>query len=316
MPMRGIGTVQPTTDNVLSDAVIGYSNDEYQLQKRVLPLVTSAKRKGSYWKFGKEAFNDEAEYIGSEGESPRLTRSLTEDTFTLKPIGAAVELSWDVDDEASPIIKSLLENAEYVTDKMLLKLERTIGTALVTTGNWTTTVAIAAGSEWDSAGGGSPISVFSTAGKAIRTLIGKRIEDLTIVMPWEVAWCLRFHAELRDYVKFMNGVAPSIITEAMMASIFGVKDVIVSSAMYNTAKKNLTASLTGMMSDTCWMGYTTPSPGLMRPNAGYSIALRDEKMIRTYTESKNRRDVIDGVKHIGVEISAADAGYTITNCLA
>jgi len=316
MPIRGIGSVQPTTDNVLSNAVIGYRNQAYQLQNTVFPIIPTAKRKGSYWKFGKEAFADEAEYIGSTGESPRLTRSLTEDTFTLKPIGAAVENSWDITDEASAIITNELKGAEYVADKIALKLERLIGTALTTTGNWTSTAAVASGSEWDTESGGDPMAVFETAGLAIYDLIGVPIDELTAVIPFRVARTLRVHPQLRDYLKFMNGVAPSLVTEAMMAEIFGYKRVVVSKAQYNTAKKNLTPVLSGMMSDSVWVGYVTDRPALMVPNAGYSLELENEQIIRTYTESKNRRDVIDGVKHIGVEIASADAGYVITNALS
>jgi len=316
MPIRGTGTVQPTTDNVLSNALIGYSNQDYPLQSRVFPTISSPKRKGSYWIFGKEAFADEAELVGSTGESPRLTRTLTEGTFTLVPYGAAVEASWDIADEAGPIINNNMTYAEYCLKKIMLKLERTIGTALTTTGNWTTTAAVAAGSEWDTESGGDPMAVFETAGQAIYALIGIPIEDLTIVMPWKVARCLRTHPQLRDYLKYLNGTAPSIVTEEMMASIFGYKQVIVSTAQRNTALKGLTVVLDGLMSDSVWVGYVTESPALMLPNAGYSIQLEGEKIIRTYTEDKNRRDVIDAVKHLCVEVSAADAGYVITNAMA
>ena len=316
MSIRGTGTVQPTTDNVLSNAVIGYRNQAYQLQTSVFPIISTSKRKGSYWLFGKEAFSDEAELVGSTGESPRLTRSLIEGTFTLKPYGAAVENSWDVEDEASPIITSELKSAEYVASKIMLKLERTIGTAITTTGNWTSTAAIAAGSEWNTEGGGDPMSVIETAGLAIYDLIGIPIDEMTLVLPFKVARVLRIHEQLRDYLKFTNGVAPSLVTELMMAEIFGVKKVIVSKAQYNTAKKGLTVALSGMMSDSAFMCYATDSPALMLPNCGYSLELTNEKIIRTYQEPANRRDVIDGVKHMGVEVSAADAGYVITNCLA
>jgi len=316
MSIRSTTTVQPTTDNVLSNSVIGYRNQAYQLQGKVLPLVSTSKRKGSYWIFGKEAFSDEAEYIGSTGESPRLTRSLSEGTFTLKACGAAVENSWDVADEASPIITSELRSAEYAVDKILLKLERLIGTAITTTGNWTSTAAVAAGSEWDAAGGGDPMAVVETAGLAIYDLIGIAIDELTLVLPFKVARVLRVHQQLRDYLKFMNGTAPSLVTESMMAEIFGVKQVIVSKAQYNTAKKSLTVALSGMMSDSAFLCYATDRPALMVPNCGYSLELENEAMVRTYVESANRRDVIDAVKHIGVEVSAADAGYVITNCLA
>lgn len=312
----GIGNVQATTDNVLSNMVVGFRNQAYQLQGIVMPIISSAKRKGSYWLFGKEAFQDEAEYIGSTGESPRLTRNLTEGTFTLKPIGAAIENSWDVADEAPQIVKNQMQSSEYVTDKMMLKLERLIASTLTTTGNWTTTTAISSGSEWDTAGGGDPLGFFETAALAIYDLIGVPAEELTTVLPYKVGRCLRKHPQLRDYLKFMNGTAPSIVTPDMIAEIIGYKRVIISKAQYNTALKGLTASLSGMMSDTVWVGYCPDRPAIMAPAAGYSLELEGEQMIRTYIESKNRRDVIDGVKHIGVEITCADAGYTGTNCLA
>jgi hypothetical protein len=157
---------------------------------------------------------------------------------------------------------------------------------------------------------------FELAAQEVYDLIGVPADQLTAVLPYKVARCLRVHPQLRDYLKFMNGVAPSIVTEQMIAEIIGYKRVIVSKAVYNTALKALTVSLSGMLSDTVWVGYVPDSPGLMIPAAGYSLELQGEATIRTYIESKNRRDVIDGVKHIGVEITCADAAHTITNCLA
>lgn len=314
MPFPTMAQIQPTTNEVLSNGVIGYNNPAFMLQKDVFPITQVSKRVGTFYKFGIEAFDDEADYVGVTGESPRLTRGLTQDTYTLKPIGAATEIPWDIIDEAEglPIVDEL-KSSQYVIDKIGLKIERLVASALATTGNWTTTVAIAAGSEWDTAGGGNPIGAIDTAKITVKGLIG--IKPNRLVITERTAWALRVNPVLRDYVKY-SGAAPTVLSMQILQELFDIEKIIVADGMYNTAAKDLTASLSPILTDTAWIGYCPPSPAIMVPAAGYVFEKSGEQPIRTYQEPKNRRNVIDAVKHWAIEVTAADAGYTITNCLS
>jgi hypothetical protein len=312
--MATIAQIQPTTNEVLSNGVIGYRNPAFQLQEVAFPVVGVNKRVGSFYKFGKEAFDDEADYISPSGDSPRLTRGLSQDTYTLRAIGAAVEIPWDTIDEADglPIVDEL-KSSQYVMDKIGLKIERLIVSALATTGNWTTTAAIVGGQEWDTSSGGNPIAAVETAKITVKGLIG--IKPNLMVLTERTAWALRTNAVLRDYVKY-GGAVPSVLTMPILQELFDIERIVVADGMYNTAAKDLTVSLAPILTDTAWIGYAPSSPGIMVPAAGYVFTKNGEAPIRTYQEPKNRRNVVDGVKHWGVKVTAADAGYTITNCLS
>lgn len=314
MPFPTMAQVQPTTNAVLSNGVIGYRNPEFRLQKDVFPMTSVAKRVGTFYTFGKEAFDDEADLVGVTGESPRLTRGLTSSTYTLKAYGAATEIPWDIIDEAEglPIVDEL-KSSQYALDKILLKIERLVASALATTGNWTTTVAIAAGSEWDTAGGGNPIGAIDTAKITVKGLIG--VKPNVMVITERLLWALRVNPVLRDYVKY-SGNAPTVLPVAILQELFDIEKIVVADGMYNTAAKDLTVSLSPILTDTAWIGFCPPSPGIMVPAAGYIFEKSNEAVIRTYQEPKNRRNVIDAVKHFAVKVTSADAGYTITNCLA
>ena len=311
MPSPALGSVQAAP--WLNNVSIGYKNPGYQLQERIFPALQSAKTKGTYviWTKG-EAFADEAGVCRPGDAAPRGTRSFTTTTYELERIAYAEEMYDDIMDEAEPVVGDQVATTEMVTDKVLLAIERSIATIL-TTGAWTSSVAISAGSEFDSGGGGDPLGVFDTARLTIEGLIGR--PPNAAAFGWRVGQVLRRHAAIRDYVKYASGTAPAIVNEQMLAEVLDIPNLVISTCKYNSAKKGLTAVLASIMSDYIWVGYVAPSPARNIPSAGYGFKM-NVPPIKTYREEKYKRDVIEGESKYVAKLTAADAGYLISNALA
>ena len=185
---------------------------------------------------------------------------------------------------------------------------------MTTTANWTTTSAIAAGSEWDSAGAGDPIGKFKTAIQTVQNLLG--VDELIAAMSWNVAWCLRFHPAFRDYVKYSSDTkGPSVADIGVIAGVLGLKKIVVCSAIYNSAMPGQTAVYASVMTDTVWVGYVTPSPSIMDPSAGYVFTYNDPKT-KSWREEAEEQDVVEASENYVAKATCADAGYRITDVLA
>jgi len=313
MPSPTAGSVQ--TALPLQNISIGYTNAEYQL-RNAFPTIPVSALTGKYFTFPKaEAFADEALTIPIGGSAPRGQSSLSSETFALEKVAFEEPVYDDVVDEAiangaNPALE-YINATEIVTDKVMLRIERLVS-SMVTSTSWTNTAAIAAGSEFDSAGGGDPVGVLKTGHVAVYNTILRPAN--TWILDWATAFNLQFHPAVREFTKY-TGPSPSIVPIEVFAKMFGVSRVFVSSAGYNTAGKGLTASLSGVLGDYFWIGYVSPTPSRSVPSAAYLFSKGGRKT-ETYREEKEYRDVVRCTEFFTAKYTSVDAGYLISNTRA
>jgi hypothetical protein len=281
------------TNKALAKIAVGYRNEDYVLGG-IAPTVGVTNESDSYYIWTKgEVFADQAQIVRPGARAPRSGIGLTTATYTTN----CYKWAWPVPDRilanADQAVKAEIGSTRAVMDKLLLSKERVISTLLVTTGNWTTTAAIAAGSEWDTAGGGDPIGDVETAVTTVQGLIGR--QPNTIAMSWPVYRALR---------------APSVLAE-----VFDIPRVFIVKARYNSAVEGATVVMADVMTDTVWVGYVSPTPSIMEPSAAYVFEVGGPK-IKTFREEAEEQDVVEGQLNYDAKAVVADAGYTITNCLA
>ncbi len=314
MPSPTLGSVQ--TALPLQQISIGYTNAEYTMAN-AFPVIAVGARTGKYYVFPKaEAFADEALVVSAGLSASRGTRSISEDTFTLDKLAHEEEVYDDIVDEAlrnnsNPALE-YLQATEAVTDRVLLKRERII-TTMITDTSWTGSAVLAAGSEWNSAGGGDPVAVLNTAHMEVYDTIYRPAN--TWITDWKTSFILQFHPLIRDLVKYTQaGPVPM----AQIAGFYGINRVFVSMAGYNTSGKNLTASLASVLGDYFWLGYVSPVAARRVPSAAYLFELNGAqgRKVETYREEKEYRDVVRCTSYFAAKATSVDAGYLISNTQA
>jgi hypothetical protein len=62
-----------------------------------------------------------------------------------------------------------------------------------------------------------------------------------------------------------------MVTEDLLAGLFGVDDYYVASAAYSTSKMGGTDATGYIFPEGAWLGYVAKSPGLYAPSAGYTF---------------------------------------------
>jgi hypothetical protein len=95
------------------------------------------------------------------------------------------------------------------------------------------------------------------------------MEPNKIVMGKGVFDVLKRHAQVKEQVKYTSA---SNVTKELLAAIFEVDEIVVLTAVYDSAAYGASASMDYIAADHFLMLHTTDSPSLESPSAGYNFA--------------------------------------------
>lgn len=173
-----------------------------------------------------------------------------------------------------------LDNAamQFVTQKALIKRERTFMTKFMGTGIWGRDITGVASAptgnqvlQWDNASS-NPIEDIRAGMTYVQSLTGFRPNTLTM---GQAVWDkLIDHPDLLDRVKYSGGVSnsvPAMVQKQALAQILELDNVYVSSAVVNTAEKGATEATQFISGKTALLTYTPKAPSIMMPAAGLTF---------------------------------------------
>ena len=293
-------------DAALSNISIAYKNETY-IWDQVFPIVPVEKRSDEYFVYPKAYwFADEAQQRSPGTRAARGGYTVSSCTYTTQEYAIGKAVPDEVRDNADDPIKPEIESVEYVTDKILLRLERDVA------GN-------VFGDHWSGSATPSPTWDDDTSDPlrdvqdAISTFIATIGRKPNVgVMGYQVLSDLKLHPDILDRIKYTER---GIVTEALLASLFGLDKLLVGTAIYNSAAEEVTAVLAYIWGKDFWLGYVPPSPGLMIPAAGYVFEWQ-ARQVERFREDQEKQDIFTASMNWDVELTAADAGYKLVSVVA
>lgn len=165
----------------------------------------------------------------------------------------------------------------FVVDQQLLHLDIMFAENFFKTGVWANEFE---GVQSGSAVGGSqfikfsdansdPIKFFDARKRQIK-LDGRRMPN-KLTLGYDTFNALKEHPDLLERVKYTGGTAnPAKVNERVLAELFGVDEVKVLDATYNAAEEGQADDMQFICEpDGALLSYTTPSPRIDEPSAGY-----------------------------------------------
>lgn len=161
---------------------------------------------------------------------------------------------------------------EFVTQRMLLRRENQWAQSYFKTGIWGTDLVGASSASsghvqfWDSANS-TPVEDVDAQIYAIQGVTG--FKPNVLVLGPSVFRALKNHAEILDRIKYTQR---GIVTEDILAAVFGVEKVLVASAVINSATEGAADSLGFIFGKSALLCYAEPNPGIQKPSAGYIFA--------------------------------------------
>ena len=265
---------QPNTRDVHTNAILTnisvafIQNQAHFIANKVFPIVPVDKQSDLFYTFTKaDWFRDEAKRRGDATESAGSGYGLSTDSYSCDVFA----LHKDIGDQARKNSDAPLnpdrDATQFVTQRQLLRQEIQWATDFFASGVWTTDNTPS--NLWSNHTASTPISDVETAKRTI--LINTGYLPNTMVLGYDVKIQLIQHPEIVDRIKYAG---EKVVTDALLAQLFGVERIFTAMAIKNTAVENETASYSFTHGKHALVCYSAPTPSLLQPSAGYTFVWR------------------------------------------
>ncbi len=293
-------------DQAMTNVSIAYRNNAY-IAEEVFPLVPSDKQSNLYFVFDKASwFRNRSGPRSPGARAPRADYELSSSPFLCINDALAKEIADEVRNNSDAPLRPDITATEFVTDGLLLGLEKRVATLVTACANWAS--ASNPGALWSI----STTDVWAdidTAINAVVQSIGR--EPNVAVMGWPVWKALRNHPDFIDRVKYTRQTGR--VEPGDLNSWFGFDKVLIGKAVENTALPGATTAMAFVWGKHFWVGYVTPAPALESPTAGY-IFRWGNRVVERFREDQEHQDVVAAEHYVAEVITASDAGagfYTV-----
>lgn len=276
-PTRGDVHVNQPLTNI---SIAHIQNATHFIADRVFPTVPVSKQSDRYYIYDRGDFNrDEMRERAPGTESAGSGYDLDNTPTYYAPVFAFHK---DVDDQVRANSDNPLapdrDATIYVTQKAMIKRERTFAANAMTAGIWSNEKTgvnsdVNTGTEfliWND-DNSDPIRDIREARRQVLETTG--FEPNKFCLGKTVFDALMDHPDIIDRIKYgQTPGSPAMVNESTLAQLFGLDEVLVSKAIHNTAAKGQTESSAFITGSNALLVYTPPSAGIMTPSAGYTFS--------------------------------------------
>ena len=246
---------------------------------RVFPNIPVQKQSDRYYVYDRGDFNRDEMQLRAPGTASAGGGYSLDNTPTY--FANRYSFHKDIPDEvranADAVLAPDREATEFVTHKALIKREKLFTNTYFKTGVWTNERAGVTGTpsgsqfkKWNDAAS-TPIEDVRAGKRTIAQSTG--FEPNKLVVGRAVYDALLDHPEIIDRLKYgQTAGAPAQASQQALASLFGVDEILVMNAIENTAAEGASSSHSFIGGNNALLTYSTRSPGLMTPTAGYTFS--------------------------------------------
>lgn len=197
------------------------------------------------------------------------------------------------------------DTVENLTDTIYRRIELSVAN-LFTTTNWSLNVSLASANAFNANTTVSdPVPVFDTGASTVIANSGK-MPNFGI-LPRDAYIACKNHVSILDRVKYTSDK----VTKEMLAALFELPELLVPTAVRDTAAEGLAPTLSNFYGDIAFMGWKPSSPGLKTPSCGYTFMHSAPRVRKWVDQERDESTAIEvGVKYIP-KVVASLTGYLI-----
>jgi hypothetical protein len=301
-------------DSVLSTVAQGYKNSD-MVGMKLFPYVPVGQRGGKIIQFGREAFKLYATGRAPGTNTKRVQYGYAGLPYALEQHALEALVPFENMDEAavSPGIDLASGSISLIQDIIALRLEKAQADLATNAASYASAnkVTLAGTSQWsDYSGTSNPTKDVEAGKEAVRQKIGKRA-NIAVLGPTVFA-AVKQHPTIVDRIKYTGR---DIATVELLASLWGLKEVVVGDAVYDTDA--------GVQTDV-WgkfvvLGYTETA-GLAdkgRPSYGYTYRLGGYPIVeQSYVDRNAKSHIYPVTDEVAPVVAGIDAGYLISAAVA
>lgn len=199
------------------------------------------------------------------------------------------------------------DTTEELTDKILLRLEKSVFDLITTTG-WSLNTSLAATALWTlDTTASNPFPIVDTALSSV--LVNSGYKPNFGVISYGGFVGVKNHQSVLDRIKYTQA---AFVTEQLLGSAFGVEEFYVSKAQIDTSDLGRTSTVAGIFTDKCFFGYKPARATPKAPSCGY-LFRKNVPMVRRWFDDERNSEAIEVRMKYSAKIVASLAGYLINN---
>lgn len=294
------------------------------IHDKAFPIVPVQKQSDRYFKYTKDFwFRTAAAKRGPGTESVGTGFHIDNTPSYFADVWA---IHHDVDDDsranADDPINVDVDATEFVSGQLLLRREKLFLANYLKTGLWQ---GFSSGDfapntngagYWDSATS-NPMLDVDNVKKYMMSQTG--FAPNVLIITQNVYFALRNHPIVLDRIKYTQR---GLVTEDLLATLFGIEKILVSGAVFNSAQEGQTASMAFGATNQFLLCYAAPSPGLKRPSAGYIFSWVGRlgngaygNRIKKFRMEHLESDRVEGEMAFSMQVVSPDLGVLGINVL-
>jgi len=316
-------------DAALSNLVINYmQNDNNFIASKIFPVVPVEKESDKYYIFDKGDLNRrQMKLQGDDDYAPRLGFRVSNDSYYCDYYSGRMPLTRRKQKQSD--LELVTPYVNFIGRQGLMERESLFATAMWGTGLWSTEYQGVAASPSTNEflqfndSSSTPITIIDQLIEDVRLLSGGFRPNKMVIQPdvWQV---MKNHSDYLGRIQYNGANNPAVVTEQLIATIHGLKEVHIAYGVENTAKELLTASMANIMSTKdLWVGYVTDNPSITEPSAGYMFSWDefdngDGAVIRRYDDPGlgGGAEWIEGNISTDPKLTGADLGGYLDDAIA
>jgi hypothetical protein len=261
--------MQPTKsqvhiDKALTDFSLAFMQNPGDFIAGIVPVKPVSKQTDKYFKYAPgDMARDGAKRRASGAESEGSGFAPSNDTYSCEKYALHVDLDEDTLANADAPLDLERDAIEFLAANMQIRKEKLFADAAWTTGIWGLDVLGASTHKFSDYTNSNPIQVIDEAKRVVRQKAYKTPN--TLILGENVFLALKEHPDLVDRIKYTS---QGILTEGVMASLFGVEKVVVAKAVINSANEGNADSMANLLGGkNALLCYLPASVGLMTASA-------------------------------------------------
>lgn len=291
---------------------------------RAFPNIPVSKQSDAYFSYDRGYFNtdemkERAPGTESEGSGYQLDAN---QTYFCRVYAFHKDVHDQMRANADAAINPDREAVAFITNKALIRREKLFSSAYMAAGVWTNQRTGHVSTEdttntvfWDNVAS-DPINrvrdwkrtvLESTGFEPNKLVLGKKVYDV-----------LLDHPDIIDRLKYgQAGVGnPAMANRDRLAQLFEVEEILVSTAISNTANEGAANAHSFIIGKHALLCYAAPAPGLMTPSAGYTFswtgylgAGAEGTRVKQFRMENLESDRIEIQMAMACKLIAADLGF-------
>ena len=327
----------PTNGDVHVNAPLGNISIAFIQQSanfvadKVFPNIPVSKQSDRYYTYDRGYFNRDEMDVRAPGTETKGGSYTVDNTPTyFAPVyGFHHDIPDQVRSNSDSVLDADREATELVTTKAMIKREKLWVSKYFAGGLWTggdvdgVSASPSSGQvlQWNDANS-TPIENIRAAKTAVLEKTG--FEPNTLVIGQRVFDALIDHPDIVDRVKYgQTSGGPAIADVAELIALLKVQRVLVMKAVENTANEGASNSHSFIGGKKALLCYSTPTPGLMTPTAGYTFSWNGHlgagamgSRIKKFRMEALASDRVEIEMAFDQKLVAADLGYFFDTIVA